>query len=106
LKVFIYITLYYSCFGEECGYHPYARGKCSCLLFNTRILGKKVAINIDGLEWQREKWGKMVSWYLRFSERLAGVMADVVVTDARCIRKYYKQNMGGTRSILPMGATK
>lgn len=72
--------------------------------FIPRIFGKKVAINIDGLEWQRSKWGRVASWYLRFSERMAGVTADTVVTDAKWIREYYRERYGKDSLYLAYGA--
>lgn len=59
--------------------------------FIPRIFTKNIAINIDGLEWQRKKWGKLVSIYLKFAERMAGITADRVITDAWWIKEYYKK---------------
>lgn len=72
--------------------------------FIPRIPGKKVVINIDGLEWQRRKWGKVASWYLRFSERIAGVAADMVITDAKWIMEYYRERYGKDSLYLAYGA--
>lgn len=61
----------------------------SPLCFIPRLAGKRVIINIDGLEWQRRKWGSVVSGLLRFEEKMAGVTADLVVTDSRWVQSYY-----------------
>ncbi|MEW6570926.1 MAG: DUF1972 domain-containing protein [Nitrospirota bacterium] len=76
----------------------------SFLCFIPRLFGKKVIINIDGLEWQRKKWGWLVSWYLKFAERMAGDAADKVVTDSKWIKKYYKKRYGKDSIYIAYGA--
>lgn len=71
--------------------------------FIPRMFGEKVAINIDGLEWQRKKWGRLIACCLRFSERMAGITADEVVTDARCIQEYYKNRYGKDTVYIAYG---
>jgi len=73
-----------------------------CLI--PRIFGKKVAINIDGLEWQRKKWSRVVSWHLKLSERMAGIAASAVVTDAKWIKRYYREKYGKHSFYLAYGA--
>jgi glycosyltransferase involved in cell wall biosynthesis len=74
------------------------------LCFVLRIFGKKVVINIDGLEWQRKKWGKLVSRYLKFSERMAGITSHCVITDASCIKDYYQKTYKKDAVYIPYGA--
>jgi glycosyltransferase involved in cell wall biosynthesis len=66
----------------------------SSFCFIPRIFGKKVIINIDGLEWQRRKWGAAVSSLLKFGERMAGIIANEVVTDSRWVQEYYRKTYG------------
>ncbi|MDE5570985.1 MAG: DUF1972 domain-containing protein [Prevotella sp.] len=49
---------------------------------------KKVIVNIDGLEHQREKWGRLAKWFLRKSEAMAVKYSDVVVADNKGIQDY------------------
>jgi glycosyltransferase involved in cell wall biosynthesis len=72
--------------------------------FIPRIFGKKIAVNIDGLEWQRKKWGKLISRYLKFSERMAGITSNCVITDAICISDYYKKTYKREVVYIPYGA--
>ena len=57
-----------------------ANGILTCL---PRITGKKVAINVDGLEWKRAKWGKFGRSVYRFSEFLVTFLPNCVITDAK-----------------------
>jgi glycosyltransferase involved in cell wall biosynthesis len=76
----------------------------SFFCFIPRLSGKKVIINIDGLEWQRRKWGPVISRVLRFEERMAGVMADMVVTDCRWVKEYYSERYGKDSVYVAYGA--
>jgi len=76
----------------------------SALCFIPRIFRKKVVINVDGLEWQRKKWGPVASLYLRLSERMAGITTDAVITDSEFIRGYYREKYQINPYYIPYGA--
>jgi len=69
-----------------------------------RLFGKKIVINIDGLEWKRKKWSKIASLYLRLSEKLAGKLCHEVVTDSLEIQKYYNKKYGKEAVYIAYGA--
>jgi len=71
-----------------------------------RLAGARVVVNTDGLEWRRRKWGRLASAYLRFAERAVGAAADHLVTDALCVREYYRTVHGRATSFIPYGARK
>jgi glycosyltransferase involved in cell wall biosynthesis len=50
-----------------------------------------VALNVDGLERKRRKWGIAGRSYYRLCERLATLLPDVMITDAEVIRRYYRR---------------
>ncbi len=49
---------------------------------------KKVIVNIDGLEWRRDKWNKYAKWFLRFSEKIAVQFSHADITDNAAIKRY------------------
>lgn len=73
-----------------------------CLI--PRLFGQKVAINVDGLEWQRKKWNKLGQWYYKASEWLSTKLADVVVTDSKFIKRYYLEKFKQDSVFIPYGA--
>ncbi|HKQ97989.1 MAG TPA: DUF1972 domain-containing protein [Candidatus Polarisedimenticolia bacterium] len=73
-------------------------------VFLPRAAGARVVVNTDGLEWQRRKWGPLASAYLRFAERAVGAASDHLVTDAHCVRDYYRARYGRTSTFIPYGA--
>jgi glycosyltransferase involved in cell wall biosynthesis len=69
-----------------------------------RLGRQKVALNVDGLEWKRQKWNKLGKMYYKFSERIATFTPNEVVTDARDIEKYYLQTYNKHSTFIPYGA--
>src|SRR4030042_3326749 len=56
--------------------------------FLSKICRKKLVVNVDGLEWKREKFNKLERFILLASERAAVTFAEVLVADSREIKKY------------------
>ncbi len=63
-----------------------------------------VAVHVDGLEWQRAKWGPHGRRYYLANERLAVMMADELISDAVGIQEYYRSKFGAESVFLPYGA--
>jgi len=64
-----------------------------------RLFGKKVAINVDGVEWKRSKWSQLGQQYFYLNARLAGkICPDSVITDAVAMQQIYLEEFG-TRSV-------
>jgi len=53
-----------------------------------KLFNKKVIVNFGGLEWKRDKWPKLVRYYLKFTEKLAVKYSDVVVADNQAFIDY------------------
>lgn len=68
-----------------------------------RAFGKKVVLNVDGLEWQRAKWGPLGRTYYRACAWLAGHLPIELVTDARVIQRYYLDAYSRATSYFPYG---
>jgi glycosyltransferase involved in cell wall biosynthesis len=55
-----------------------------------RIFRKNCALNVDGLEWKRGKWGRAGKSYFYWNARLAGkILPKGIITDAFAMRKLY-----------------
>jgi glycosyltransferase involved in cell wall biosynthesis len=68
-----------------------------CLI--PRLLGKPVAINVDGLDWKRDKWGPLAKKYFYWNAKNVGsICPKGVVTDAREMQRIYLEEFG-TRSV-------
>jgi len=76
---------------------------CISLPFVKLISRKKIVVNIDGMEWKRNKWNKFAKWFLKFSEKLAVKYADVVITDNKVIQNYVLSEYGVESSLIAYG---
>lgn len=77
---------------------------CIILPFVRTFSRKKIIINIDGLEWKREKWNVFSKWFLKLSEKLAVRYADTVVTDNKVIQGYVMDEYGRDSKLIAYGA--
>jgi len=66
--------------------------------------GQRVVLNVDGLEWRRQKWGRLAKRYYRWAARLASRMPIEVVTDADVIHDYYRDRFGRETRCIAYGA--
>lgn len=68
-----------------------------------RLFGKRVVLNVDGLEWKRKKWSAIGRAYYRLCAWTAARLPVHVVTDALVIRDYYKTAYGRDTTYFPYG---
>jgi glycosyltransferase involved in cell wall biosynthesis len=70
-----------------------------------RVLGKKVAINVDGLDWKREKWGALAKAYFYLNGRMVGrICPKGVITDAREMQRIYVEEFSTPSACIAYGA--
>lgn len=69
-----------------------------------RLTGRRVLMNVDGLEWRRAKWGIAGRTWYRVGEWMAVRFASVLVTDANEVRTYYRVRHDTDSVMIPYGA--
>jgi glycosyltransferase involved in cell wall biosynthesis len=70
----------------------------------SRLLGVPSALNVDGLDSRRAKWGGAAKRYLRWAERAAPRLASAVITDSRSVQDLYRDEFGAETHYIPYGA--
>ncbi|RMF23142.1 MAG: glycosyltransferase family 1 protein [Bacteroidetes bacterium] len=65
---------------------------------------KKIAVNIDGLEWRRPKWNWLAKRFLMLSEKIACRYADEIVTDNQILKEYVKIRYDISGNLIEYGA--
>lgn len=65
---------------------------------------KKIIVNIDGLEWKRDKWSSPIKRFLRFSEYLAVKYSDADISDNESIRNYTAKHYKTLSLLVEYGA--
>lgn len=65
---------------------------------------KRVALHMDGMEWKRNKWGKLARNYHRFARWLATKLPLHMINDSRELQKYYENTFGKKSTYISYGA--
>ena len=69
-----------------------------------RARGIPFATHVDGLEWQRAKWGNAGRRYYRLAEKLSVRWSDALIADAQGIADYYTEQHGAGTDLIAYGA--
>jgi glycosyltransferase involved in cell wall biosynthesis len=69
-----------------------------------RLTGTPVAINVDGLEHKRKKWGWLGRRYYRLAEYLSTLLPNEMVTDAQVIQNYYLAEHNAASTMIAYGS--
>jgi glycosyltransferase involved in cell wall biosynthesis len=69
-----------------------------------RLMGKKIIINTDGVEWRRSKWVFYGKLYHRASELSACFFANRLISDSKGITAYYKNKHNMYSTEIAYGA--
>lgn len=82
--------------------HYHAEGPCVMLRL-AHWAGIRTVATIHGLDWQRTKWGRFASMYLKFGERTAARCADEVIVLSRGVQEYFQRTYGRSTRLIPNG---
>lgn len=66
--------------------------------------GRRTVFNVDGADWQRDKWGRFARWYLRECETIAAKSKSVVIADAEAVQAYYETEFHRKTELVAYGA--
>jgi glycosyltransferase involved in cell wall biosynthesis len=69
-----------------------------------RLARVPVLLNVDGIEWDRGKWGSTARRIFRTGARMSARFADSLVADSQEIAEIWSQDFGVTPSFIPYGA--
>lgn len=80
-------------------------GYTSSSVWNWLFSKKSIIItNMDGLEWKRSKYSKIVQKFLLFAERLAVKYSDYLISDSVGIQRYLQNKYSVDSKYIPYGA--
>lgn len=68
------------------------------------LLGRKLLLNPDGLEWRRSKWTRPARAYLKICEVLGARFATSLAADSTTIQEYFRKRRGISSTFIPYGA--
>jgi glycosyltransferase involved in cell wall biosynthesis len=73
--------------------------------FLPRLVGKKTVVTVQGLDWQRRKWGRIASSVLRWGEAAAVSAPDATMVVSRTLQEHYRRQYKRNTIYIPNGAT-
>jgi glycosyltransferase involved in cell wall biosynthesis len=73
--------------------------------FLPRLAGKKTVVTVQGLDWQRGKWGRIASRVLRWGEAAAVSAPDATMVVSRTLQEHYRRQYKRNTIYIPNGAT-
>lgn len=69
-----------------------------------RLVGTRTILNVDGLDWKREKWPPLAKRYIQFAEYLATKLPNVFLTDSTVVQAYYQERYDVEPPYIPYGS--
>lgn len=93
--------------------HALSQGYDACIYFIAgnspvtwipRLVGTKTILNVDGLDWKREKWPLAAKRYIQLAEFLATRLPNVAITDSYVVQRYYRQRFGYEAPYIAYGS--
>jgi glycosyltransferase involved in cell wall biosynthesis len=71
--------------------------------FLPRLFGKKTVVTVQGLDWQRKKWGWLASQVLRLGERASVQLPSGTMVVSQALRQHYRKEHGIETFYVPNG---
>lgn len=71
--------------------------------FIPRLAGKKTVVTVQGLDWQRKKWGRLASAILHLGERAAVRLPNHTMVVSRTLQKHFRAGYAAETSYVPNG---
>ncbi len=73
--------------------------------FLPRLFAKKTVVTVQGLDWQRGKWGRIASSILRLGETASVRLPNATIVVSRTLQKHYRDHYERETIYIPNGAT-
>ena len=68
-----------------------------------RLTGSRTVVTVHGLDWQREKWGKVASWFLRRCEGPAAHFPNRTIVVSKTLRDHFIEHHRCDAAFIPNG---
>jgi glycosyltransferase involved in cell wall biosynthesis len=68
-----------------------------------RLRGTRTVVTVHGLDWQREKWGKLASWVLKQCEGPAAHFPNRTIVVSKTLRDYFRDHHKTDCAFIPNG---
>ncbi len=87
--VHTFLSTIHACFSSCNVLHYHTLGP-SMFSFLPRLFGKKTVVTVQGLDWQRKKWGRLARFALKFCEWTSVRLPNATVVVSRTLQERYR----------------
>jgi len=98
------LATFHALLQDEEIFHYHALGP-STLAWLPRLLGRNVVVTVQGLDWQRAKWGRLARFYLRWGEWSAIRLPHETIVVSQALADYFQAGYGLPAHLIPNGYT-
>lgn len=99
-----FLSTIHAMFGRNDIIHFHATGP-ALFSFLPRLMGKKTAVTVQGLDWQRKKWGRLAAFVLRLGEAAAVRLPNETMVVSRSLRDFYRARYERETHYIPNGTS-
>ncbi len=96
------LSTVHAMFGHYDVVHYHALGP-ALFSFLPRLMGKKSIVTVQGLDWQRRKWGRLAATVLRLGEHAAVRLPNSTIVVSRTLQRHYHDRYGAGTMYIPNG---
>ena len=82
--------------------HLHALGPSTMTLV-PRLAGRRTVVTVHGLDWQREKWGRLAKGYLKLGEFSSYRLPHRTIVVSKSLQDYYRRTHGCETAYIPNG---
>ncbi|NWL35195.1 glycosyltransferase [Paenarthrobacter nitroguajacolicus] len=68
-----------------------------------KLRGIPTVVNVDGIEWERAKWGRLAKFVFRLGAKITALSATELIADARAISTRWEQDFRRNSRFVPYG---
>lgn len=106
LETLVHTTLStaHALFGGYDIVHYHALGP-ALFSFLPRLIGKKTAVTVQGLDWQRKKWGRAASLVLKLGEQASANFPDATMVVSQNLQEHFHNQFSAETVYVPNGTT-
>ena len=104
LETFVHTLLstIHACFSNYDVVHYQCLGP-SVFSFLPRLFGKKTVVTVQGLDWQRRKWGQLARNCLKFAGWASARFPNTTIVVSRVLQEHYLSSYSKPTSFVPNG---
>ncbi len=70
-----------------------------------KLMGKKTVVTVQGLDWQRKKWGRVAASVLQLGEWASAHLPDRTMVVSKALQERYRNLYGKEPAYVPNGTT-